>query len=82
MNGRSAFGGAPEYGRLEMPRELWATVAGQGFSREQVENAISLAESRGHRGCAENIASISSSKDISTLQVDSFISYDARWPLQ
>jgi ankyrin repeat protein len=77
--GRSAFEGAAEYGRLEMLRELWVAVAGQGFSREQIERAISLAESKGHRGCAEYIASLSSSTDFSTLQVDSFITYDVGW---
>ena len=77
--GRSVFEGAAEYGRLEMLRELWVAVAGQGFSREQIEKAISLAESKGHRGCAEYIASLSSSADFTTLEVDPFITYDVGW---
>ena len=81
VNGRSAFEGAAEYGRLEMLWELWVAGVGhgQGFSREQIERAISLAEREGHRGCVEYIASLSSSAGFSTPQVDPFITYDIGW---
>ncbi|KIN05391.1 hypothetical protein OIDMADRAFT_51203 [Oidiodendron maius Zn] len=81
VNGRSAFEGAAEYGRLDMLWELWVAGVGheQGFSREQIERAISLAEKEGHRGCVEYIASLSSSAGFSTPQVDPFITYDIGW---
>ncbi|KAF8856666.1 ankyrin [Acephala macrosclerotiorum] len=59
VNGRSAFEGAAEHGCLEMIKVLWDAVSGLGFTPEQIENAITLAKSRGHRGCADYIASLS-----------------------
>ncbi|CZR69945.1 uncharacterized protein PAC_19846 [Phialocephala subalpina] len=60
VDGRLAFEGAAEQGCLEMIRVLWDAVSGLGFTPEQIENAICLANGRGHRGCAEYIASLSS----------------------
>lgn len=59
VGGRSAFEAAAEEGCLEMIRVLWDAVSGLGFTPDQIEDAICLAESRGHRGCAEYIASLS-----------------------
>jgi ankyrin repeat protein len=75
VNGRSAFEGAAEHGCLEMTRVLWDAASGQGFPPGQIENAIRLAKSRGHRGCAEYIAGLSSEATFTSLQTDAFLDF-------
>jgi len=70
VRGRTAFEGAAEHGCVEMIRVLWDAAAGIGFTPKQIEKAKNLAVSKGHRGCAEYIESLSSATSFPLLEID------------
>ena len=57
VGGKTALEAAAENGCLELIRILWNAGGGQ-FSREQIQKAKDLALDKGHRGCADYLASL------------------------
>lgn len=55
IDGRTAFEGAAEHGRIDMVRLLWNATWGKGFGEEQLRHAIEFAEMRGHSSVAQYI---------------------------
>ena len=56
--GRTAFQGAAEYGRIDIVKVLWNCTGGLGFGSWEVETAIKLAEHNHHRATKAYIESL------------------------
>lgn len=71
VNGRWPLEGAAENGRLDMIELLWranASLDGPGFQERHCLRAMDFAQSNGHLGCRDLIASLS---DISVVRLES-----------
>ena len=56
--GRTAFEGAAEHGRLDVLQVLWNATFCLGFDSDQMEKAMELAEANGRRATKAFIASL------------------------
>jgi ankyrin repeat protein len=78
VNGKTALEGAAENGRMHMIETLRSAVGGQGFTHEEIDSAIRLAEHDGHHGCAQYIRDIFGNSACSSSLLDGDLFTDSQ----
>ena len=69
IQGRTAFEGAAEHGRIDMIQLLWNETGGNGFGDEQHERAAKYARKKGHFEAAEWVEKLVRERGIATKEL-------------